>query len=813
MKKSTRTNLLCATAGILIWDMPVMAQVVGTPTATPSSPAAVAEESAEGDIIVTARLRNETSISAPVTISALGGEEIARRGITNFDAMARAVPSLLVGEGGGTVQGGIIAIRGLAGADTNPLGDQAVSFSIDGVQVARASIRRLSEMDIAQVEVLKGPQALFFGKNSPAGIISVRTGDPTAQLEAKLSSGYEINAHEWRTEGFVSTPLTETLGLRVAGFYDTMKGWAKNTAPQTGPGIFGHNKRSPDQREYAARGTLKWEPSDAFDARLKYTYADVRSNGSTANVQVVNCPNGVSQGNGPLEDCTADDRVQTGDVGPNFAAADPRFGDGQTRLHQTQQLGGLELNYKISDAFKLTSITGLYKLRLRNLGNFTSNYVETGTLPRQMLPAYNFLDLREITEELRLSTSFDGPVNFLLGGLYQDTHGENGSVTYRNAFTPTFVNNYRLVQNGTAMSVYAQAQVLLLPTLELSGGGRYSYERKKLPVFATATALDPRTLRQIDGTDRDISFNNLSPEFTISYRPTSRFTLYGSYKEGFLSGGYNSVAPILVSSTPGANGRYTTLQRASYDQQLIRGFEVGLKTALFDNSLRINLAAYNYKTSGLQVSVTVQGVQQELRNAGSVRTRGIEADFNYRTPVDGLTITGAVNYNDGKYTDYQASCYRGQSSATCFNQLNRVTGQVALLQDLSGTELVRAPKWTGNLGFNFETPLSSTLKLGLSGNASHSDGYFGDSISSPGARQKGYNLIDGTVRVSTSDDRFELALIGRNLTDKYYFVRATDLPFTGSAPGAAPTGVLGDTGAHVSRGREIMLRATVAFGQ
>ncbi|MGH6644826.1 MAG: TonB-dependent receptor plug domain-containing protein, partial [Bradyrhizobium sp.] len=160
------------------------------------APAASDTGSVDSDIVVTARKRDETSIAVPVALTAVGGAEIERRAINNLDGIARIVPQLIVGEGGGTVQGGIIAIRGIAGADANPFGDQAVSFNIDGVQVARASVRRMSEMDIQQVEVLKGPQALFFGKNSPGGIISVRTADPTSSFAAKLSGGYEFNAHE-----------------------------------------------------------------------------------------------------------------------------------------------------------------------------------------------------------------------------------------------------------------------------------------------------------------------------------------------------------------------------------------------------------------------------------------------------------------------------------------------------------------------------------------------------------------------------------------------------------------------------------------
>jgi len=178
-------------------------------------PAAVVDN---GDIIVTARKRDETSLAVPVVVSAVGSAELNRRAINNLDGIARIVPQLLIGPQGGSVQGGNIAIRGISGPDSNPFGDQAVSFNVDGVQVAKASVRRMSDIDIAQVEVLKGPQALFFGKNSPAGIVSIRTADPTAAFEAKIMGGYEFHAREKRLEGYVSGPLSDTLGVRLAGF-------------------------------------------------------------------------------------------------------------------------------------------------------------------------------------------------------------------------------------------------------------------------------------------------------------------------------------------------------------------------------------------------------------------------------------------------------------------------------------------------------------------------------------------------------------------------------------------------------------------
>lgn len=802
MNRAFRQAVLCATASSALLSHAAWGQEseIATPEATAAS---------DGDIIVTARRREETSISAPVAITAISGEQLAQRGISSVDALARAVPTLITSEATSSPQGGIVAIRGLSGVDANPFGDQAVSFNIDGVAVARSSVRRLSQMDIAQIEVLKGPQALFFGKNSPGGIISVRSADPTRDFQAGLTAGYELEADELRTEGYVSGPISETLGFRIAGYYDRIEGYVDNVAPETGTGVFApFDRRAPNGDEFAVRGTLKWEPSDRFDARLKISYNKADGSGSTDLLQYFNCPLGVPQGSSAPEDCRADGKVTTSDnIGPNFVNADPRYGGNETFLKSDQTLGGLEMNYDITDELTLSSITGYYKANNSYVGNFTATFANTGTIPRVFLPAFAKLDIRELTQELRLTSDFGGPVEFMFGGLFQDTRANVEAVVYFNANAPTFSSNYLYRQDGTAHSVFGQVMVKFTPTIELAGGARYSYERKRLSIFRTAIGAAPRTLLDVDGPN-EASFNNLSPEATLSWRPSSRLTVYAGYKEGFLSGGFNATQPVTAASaTP---GRRTSLIDPRYDQQLTRGFEGGVKALLLDNMLRANLTVYSYRTVGLQVA-TLVGLQQELRNAGAVRTKGIEFDFNYRTPLPGLSLYGAVSYEDGKYTDYQATCYRGLPTPQCRSQVNRFTGTTGLFNDLSGTQLARAPDWTGNVGADFVSQPIGAFKIGLSANYTFSSGFFTDVISAPGGRQSSYDLIDAGIRLIDKDDRFEIALLGKNLGNTYYFTRSADNPFSGGAPGGAST-LLGDTVGVPSRGREYWLRTTVRFG-
>lgn len=768
-----------------------------------------------GDIIVTARKREESLISVPVAITAVTGQELARRGVNSLDGVARMTPALIIADGG-TNTGGNIVLRGIGGGD-NPFSDQAVSFNIDGVQVGRASVRRMAQMDIQQIEVLKGPQALFYGKNSPAGIISIRTGDPTRSFEGKMSAGYEFNAHEWRGEGYVAGPITDDLGFRVAAYGSKMRGWVRNTTPRNEIAAPEH-RFAPRSEEFAVRGTLKYEPSDAFDARLKVTYGEVHNDGFTSNLQLVACPGGAPQ-TGAIDDCRADDQVSVGALRPNFALRYPAFAknNGELRGVQSQVLIGLEMNFRPSDVLTITSLTGYYRSKEDGFANVTATYV-----PSRIFASNPRLKFNELSQELRLASSFDGPINFMMGAHLQHAIATAGSSAFYNGsdFTtvpplvPLPVLNYDIKQDGKAYSGFLQMQWDITDKLHLSAGGRYSHEKKTLPKFESQTSVDPATgivLPRVPITTpvTKAKWHDFSPEFTLSYSPDRNLNLYTSYKHGFISGGFN-----------GGSANFSAA--LDYNQQTVKGFEAGAKASLLGGALRANLALYTYEVRGLQVTILTQGSVQELKNVGKVRTKGGEFDISYRTPLEGLTLNGAVAYNRARYVDYFASCYRGQSKARgC--AFAPVPGQPGVgvpaapgvngsLQNLAGTEVVRAPEWTGNVGFDYTTPVSDNLKVGLSTNLSFSSSYFSDALSNPNGRVPRYSLLDASLRVAQAQDRWEIALIGRNLTENYYWVRASDSPFTGTAPGnETGPAIYGDQQSPVSRGREILLRLSAKF--
>lgn len=759
---------------------PVRMAAVGQAGSVDVTFAPVAEDTSE--IIVSARRRDENPIQTPVVLSAVRGEELQQRGITSLNEVAQVIPQLVIGNSQ-SVQGGSISLRGIGGSESNPFADQAVSFSIDGIQIARATVQRMAQMDLAQIAVYKGPQALFFGKNSPAGVVDIRTADPTRSFESRVSAGYGFKAKEFRGDGYISGPLTDTLGARLAFFGSTMKGYARNTAPASA--LYGPDRRDvPHDRELAGRLTLKFEPTGDFDAKLKISYNRLRNEGPAQNQQLVNCPLGVGQLS-PQDDCRADARVVRPDLGRNFTVIDPRYGDGVPFLKQHQWLASLEANYKLSDALKLTSTTGYYLSSTKYLDTLNGSMN-----PLRLLANYQEFKDKEFSQELRLASDFDGMLNFLVGGYYQHSNLYDVFIAALNAQAPTIILNYNnaATQKADAWSGFAQAMVNITPQLELSAGARYSYEKKTLSAEVFYLPVVTKVPRR--------NFDDVSPEVTLTFRPSDELTLFGAYKEGFLSGGYNVSAVDFTADR-------------SYAPQYIKGGELGAKAALFNRKLRLNAAVYSYRVTGLQVQSQV-GITQVVTNAGKAKIEGAEFDVRWQAPVQGLVLTGAIAYNRAHYQVYTAPCYAGQTPAQgC--ALNPSAAGVFRAQDLKGRPLVRAPEIVASTGFDYRFPVGDGLQIGLNGNAAYTSKYFANPSDQPASLQTGYWLLDAGVSLAASDDAWKLDLIGRNLTNEYYITRANDVTFTGSGTGT-PAGVRADVSAVPSRGREIMLRATFNLG-
>lgn len=366
---------------------------------------------------------------------------------------------------------------------------------------------------------------------------------------------------------------------------------------------------------------------------------------------------------------------------------------------------------------------------------------------------------------------------------------------------------YRYVQyakdsatRGKTLSAYGQAIWEVVPTVEATAGVRYIHETKKSrfvqpyanPRFAGVNYDVTRTLVA------DQTFDNWSPEATLTWKPIRDLTVYGAYRTAYKSGGFSN-SSILTPSTPE--------EFFTFDPERAKGFEVGIKSTLFDRQLRFNVSAYRYEYTDLQVTYLDSArLSYNSVNAGSVLTKGVEVELEYAPRVlEGLILRGTANYNRSRYGSSIAPCYGGQTS-TAGCTLNLLAAGTAG-QNLKGIPTSDAPLWTASAGAVYDTALSGGLRIGGSFDGRYSSSYLASAFGSPLSRQPKYINVDATLRVHDDDNRWEVALIGKNLTNQFVVTGVTDASGTGAGTGTV-NGRTADQVGFIALPRTVQLQLT-----
>lgn len=761
------------------------------------------------EIIVTARKRQESILKVPVVATALTADMLTGTQAIDLSSIAAKVPGLLTGSGTLSV-GNQISIRGVGTTSLDSGVDQSVSLNIDGLQLTQGLAYKVGLFDLAQAEVLKGPQALFFGKNSPGGVVSLRSADPGKAFEAVARLGYEAEAQEKRAELILSGPVNDTLGLRIAGMYDVTDGFFRNKADAL-PGLGGVD---PDSRfagaeNYIIRATTVWTPSADIDVRLKVNVArDELDDGGIQ--QMVSCPDGRAAPSGvpfisPSDDCRLNRNMWVVDSDP---AAFPGIRNGgRTFANQTQKFGTLEMNLRPDDELTLTSVSSYYHL----LQNSMINGTATGAAGAA-LNADNRFQRQDFTQELRLTSDYAGPVNFTAGGFYQTGEMTNriwvmGNTKLGLPATLQLGSHYVDISSAAA---FGQLRWQATDVLEVSGGVRFTDEKR------SNREVDRITGREVTVAllTPEISSSNFSPELTLNYTPTDDLTLFGSLKRGFKSGSFS-----ITTMTPAGRDN-------SFGDEKVDGGEVGLKSRWLDRSLTLNLAGYYYRYKGLQVGANdlpqagTSAIVLRTLNAGSADVYGVDLDVNYRPPaVDGLTLHGALNWNHAEFTSLdRVPCWGGQTIAQgCDQVADPLTGRFTS-QNLDGSPLVRAPRWQANFGFDYTIPVDEKT-LTITSSNQYSSRYLTNLLARDDFYQKAFVKLGASVALAGEDEGWELALIGNNLTNKITTGNCTNGNFAnGQILGGQLTGsnAVGPAGTDellcfADRGRELWARVTVRF--
>lgn len=775
------------------------------------------------EIIVTARKREESVQTVPVAVTAISEKVIQQRDITSIEKIAAATPNLNVGRASNG-SGAQLTMRGIGSSSTSIGIEQSVAVVVDGAYYGQGRIIQEGFFDLKRVEVLKGPQALFFGKNATAGVISLTTNDPGNEREIITKVGYEFKAQQYLGEFIASGPLSDTFGVRLAlrgtkmdgAYYDNVSVVRTYTTADVADGFATTPHTAtvasdgPGEKEFLGRLTLKYTPNNDLTVTLKGSFDYNKTKNSSWNYVAYNCPAGKSQLTGYV--CGKDFVTHQNNIPTDIAANFP-FSEEDGSLYNRYRSWAINGNvtYNVGDV-TISSVTNYNTNNNRWACACDFQSSDNGTW------ATENSTWRSFSQELRAQTAFDGPINLMVGGLYQKTKRifnqyvmfaglSNSAASPENEY---LASTKFSTTDGETAALFGQVSWKIVPTLELASGVRYTHETKDS--FFTQPYNNPALtgiFRPQDDPDglgeiaTKQTFDDWSPEVTLTWKPQRGILVYGAYKTAYKSGGF---------SNGGINSKFSPDPFAdlTFNPEKARGFEAGIKTTLADNQLRLNLTAFTYKYGDLQVDFFNSPIFAFQTLTADARTKGVELEFEFAPRgVDGLNVHGALNYTRARYTRFPlAPCYAGQTPAEGCKLADPATG--AARQNLNGRPLSVAPEWTGAFGVGYDTAVGSDYKFGINVDARFSSSYLASGFGAEHSKQDKYATLDAGIRFGAEDDNWQIALIGKNLTNTFYVSGVVDGPSTGSGTGTA-AGVHADQLGFGNLPRTVQVTVTKRF--
>lgn len=357
---------------------------------------AFAQDTIDDEIIVTATKRQTTLQDTPVAVTVTRAETIERAQILDLIDLQSVVPSLRVGQLQASTQTDFI-IRGFGNGANNPGIEPSVGVFVDGVYRSRSAAQIGDLPKLERVEVLAGPQSALFGKNASAGVISVVTQAPQFDQQGYVEVGAG-NFDFYQAKGYITGPISDTIAYSVGGSFQTRDGYTARTDESL--------PRLNDRERYNLRGQLLFEPSDALTVRLIGDFSNidekccgistVRTSVTSNILQGIGIASGVGQVASNPADPFA--RITFGDLTPENSLDDYGF--------------SAQVDYDFDNDLTLTSITAYRENQ--SFSNIDADFTALDLLDSNIRNA----DLETFTQELRLTSNYDGKFNFQVGGFY-----------------------------------------------------------------------------------------------------------------------------------------------------------------------------------------------------------------------------------------------------------------------------------------------------------------------------------------------------------------------------------------------------------
>jgi iron complex outermembrane receptor protein len=768
---------------------PAHAQKANAAPSTGAVPSSNAADAAARPVslqgfIVTARKRSERISDVGMSITAATQAELVEKGITTTEALTRIEPSLQYAQSPyGTP---VYTIRGVGYFEQSLAATPAVSIYQDEVPYLYPVLAKGAMLDLDHAEILKGPQGILFGQNATGGAINFDAAQPTSSFAAGLNATYgRFNAGH--LDGFVSGPLTDTLSARLALGLDEGGAWQQSQTRHDSLG---------DKNLLMGRLILDWRPSDKFEARANINGFTDRSDSQAGQLYgyYFQSPQFIS----PV---TAAQLATPAGYFPNpafFATYPPQIkaqlaepmnpsNDRQAdwmagthpRLNETYWQGSLRMDYGVSDAFALSSITSYERYTQRDRVDIAGEGVETdaGTTKGRVSSVYQEIRAHGEVMEHRL--------NWLLGFNYEyDVTSEDAD------FDAFFTSNSYLtggspfslipiapfttvvtpsVVHATTTAVFANVDYKFTPDLIGHAGVRYTKSDQN---FASCTGV---------GEPLNIIFGKAPLECVTLLPDATRGKYFTSLNQSNVpwhvgldwkftpnSMAYVSISKGYKAGTTPSLGAETWQQLVPVKQEELLSYEVGLKSELMDRTLNVTAAYFHYDYKNKQelgrYLDPIFGDLQALVNIPASKEDGFELASVWR-PIDGLTLNGAVTYLHSLVT----------SNFINYGPYALGAGDTV---NYKGEVFPFTPTWSLNYGARYDWPLNSNLRAFVSLDGSYQTGTtsaFGDTVAhaeGPSLNNRAYWLLNLNAGVQTQDGHWRAELWGKNVTDTYYWYTA-----------------------------------------
>ncbi|HKE96175.1 MAG TPA: TonB-dependent receptor [Povalibacter sp.] len=718
-------------------------------------------------VVVTARRREERSQDVPISLAAIRGEDLDRSRVYLASDIVQRVPNMQMQFI--NPRQTAFSVRGLGNNPATEGLETSVGLYLDGVYISRPGMLTSDLSDIEQVTVLRGPQGTLFGKNTTAGAVTITTRRPEQTFggDIDLSMG-RFGLRQERLS--VTGPLSESWSGRLSAWHTDRDGTIDNIAD---------GRQLNDQNKGGARGQLFFEPSDTFNLRVIADYSHQQEDSGS---QVLVDP-GLTLANGSTRPNNVLIRAARFGYTPTF---DPfaRKVDilGPQSMETTNRGASVEANWTVG-GYTLTSLSAW-----RSWEFLPRNDLDYLPLEIQRVAGGNIWN-SQYSQEFRVASSLGQQVDFVAGAfLYRQrvttqtvpgaAFGSDAAAFYSQPgrILPAYVlegvtSNVRAEVDTDSYALFGQATWHISDSWSLTAGLRNSWDEKEASVARTRSGgvtLDPadpyyaaataarNALAPPDATSASTdSESNWSGLLSLSYKPAEAVLLYASLARGVKSGGLNtSIVPAGVNP--------------NVQPETATSVELGAKTALLHDTLRVNLDVFQADIDNYQTTVRDQVLLMSyLANAQAVRSRGFEFELDWLA-LEGLRFSTAVGYNEATYESFRNS--------PCGIEWVGV----ATTCDLTGKPVSGAPRWSGVARSEYAHSFGSGAVDGFAGveYTFKSSSYYtpDDSIYT---LIDGYGLWNAQLGVRAPSGRWEVSLWGRNLLDKDYF----------TALGTAPSGL------------------------